>query len=171
MKLASKEELKRKAKHELEEMLVIFAYLAFFFCALTTYKMVILNDFHVKSWNYAFALINALVVTKVIMIGEYAKVGRKYEAQALFLSTIYKAALFCILVFTFHFVEEAIKRLIHGSPVTSAPREVRMDELLGRTIVVFCTFVPLFAFREVRRIMGDEKFRSMVFRAESKRAL
>ena len=52
---------KQKVKHELKEMIVIFLYLAFFFCALVTYSMLLLNEYHVKHWNYAFALINALV--------------------------------------------------------------------------------------------------------------
>jgi hypothetical protein len=104
---------KEKAKHELRELLVIFLYLAFFFCALTTYSMLLLNEYHVKYWNYAFALINALVITKVIMIGEYAKVGTKYETSALVWSAIWKAFVFSWLVFAFHVVEEVIKRLIH----------------------------------------------------------
>ena len=161
---AERAELKRKAMHEFREMVVIFLYLAFFFCALVTYSMLLLNEFHVRYWNYAFALINALVITKVIMIGEYAKVGRKYEARALFLSAIWKALLFGLLVFGFHVVEEVIKRLLHGADISGATREIRVDELLGRSIVVFCTFIPLFAFREFRRVLGEDKFRALFFK-------
>ena len=82
--------------------------------------------------NHTFALINALVITKVIMIGEYAKVGRKYEARALFLSAIWKALLFGLLVFGFHVVEEVIKRLLHGADISAgATRGIRVDELLA----------------------------------------
>lgn len=162
---AERAELKRKAMHEFREMVVIFLYLAFFFCALVTYSMLLLNEFHVRYWNYAFALINALVITKVIMIGEYAKVGRKYEARALFLSAIWKALLFGLLVFGFHVVEEVIKRLLHGADISRATREIRVDELLGRSIVVFCTFIPLFAFREFRRVLGKDKFRALLFKS------
>ena len=125
--------------------------------------MLLLNEYHVKYWNYAFALINALVITKVIMIGEYAKVGRKYEAGALFVSAIWKAFVFGWLVFAFHVVEEVIKRLIHGADIAKASRDIRFDELAGRTIVVFCTFIPLFAFREFRRVMGEKEFRALLF--------
>jgi hypothetical protein len=161
---AERAELKRKAIHEFKELLVIFLYLAFFFCALVTYNMLLLNEFHVKYWNYTFALINALVITKVIMIGEYARVGRKYEGGALFLSVIWKALLFGLLVFAFHVVEETIKRLLHGADISRATREIRLDELLGRSIVVFCTFIPLFAFREFRRVLGEDKFHTLFFK-------
>jgi hypothetical protein len=154
---------KEKAMHEVKELLVIFAYLAFFFCALTAYSMLLLREYHIKGWDYAFALINALIITKVIMIGEYVRVGKKYEAGRLFVSAIWKAFMFTLLVFAFHVVEEIIKRLIHGADMANASRDIRFDELASRSIVIFCTFIPLFAFREFRRVMGDEEFRALLF--------
>jgi len=64
--------LKQRAEHELEEMVAISLYLAFFFCAMVTYRMILLNDFRDSRFSYTAALINALVVAKVILIGEYA---------------------------------------------------------------------------------------------------
>jgi hypothetical protein len=58
---------KEKAKHELVEMLVLFLYLAFFFCAMALYDMLLLRDYHVRVLEFGFALINALVITKVII--------------------------------------------------------------------------------------------------------
>ena len=162
---------KQKLKHELIEMVVLFVYLAFFFCALTTYGMLLLHQYHVPYWNFAFALINALVITKVIMIGEYAKLGRRHENKPLAVSIVWKALIFGLLVFAFHIVEEGLKRLIHGADVAKASRDIRFDELGGRAIVVLCVFIPLFAFREFRRVMGDDEFRKLVigrrFRANS----
>jgi hypothetical protein len=154
---------KQKAKHELRELLIIFFYLAFFFCALVTYSMLLLNEYHVKYLNYAFALINALVITKVVMIGEYAHVGNRGETKPLVLSALWKAFIFTLLVFAFHVVEEVIKRLIHGDAMAEASRNIRFDELAGRCIVVFCVFIPFFAFREFRRVMGEDEFKALVF--------
>jgi hypothetical protein len=156
-------ERRQKIKHELKEMLAIFLYLAFFFCALETLETFLLDEYHLRYWGYTFALISALVITKVIMIGEYAKLGKRHEDKALFLSAIWKAFVFGLLVFAFHIVEEVIKRLIHGADSATVSRELRLDQFAGRAIVVFCTFIPLFAFREFRRVMGEEEFRSLVF--------
>ena len=79
---------KQKMKHELREMLELTLYLAFFFCAIETYRMFLLNQYNVSYWNFSFALINALVVTKVIMIGEYTKLGRRYENTTPFVSAV-----------------------------------------------------------------------------------
>jgi hypothetical protein len=154
---------KQKIKHELREMLGLTLYLAFFFCAIEIYKMFLLREYSVSYWNVGFALINALVVTKVIMIGEYAKLGRRYENRPLLFSALWKAFVFALLVFGFHILEEGIKRLIHGSDLATVSREMRIDQFGARSVVVFCTFVPLFAFRELRNRIGEDEFQSLIF--------
>ncbi|MFZ0311608.1 MAG: hypothetical protein WAL85_02765 [Candidatus Korobacteraceae bacterium] len=157
--------LKRKAIHEAVELAWVFAYLAFFFCALETYSTLLLREFHVRYLSYAFALLNALIIAKVILLGEYAHVGRRYEGRPLLLSAIYKAFLFSLLVFGFHFAEEAIKGLLHGVSMARTFHEIRIDDLLGRSIVIFCVFIPLFAFREFRRVLGEDRFYNLLFRS------
>jgi hypothetical protein len=147
-------------------MLGLFLYLAFFFCALSVYDMLLLKEYNVvQYWNIAFALINAAVITKVIMIGEYAKVGKRHEDEPLLISAVWKAFVFGLLVFAFHVVEEMIKRLIHGADVAKASGDIRFEQLAARSIVVFCIFVPLFGFRELRRVIGEEEFQRLVFRS------
>ena len=101
---------------------------------------------------------------KVILIGEYAHLGKKHENKPLFISSLYKAVLFSALVFLFHVVEEVVKRLIHNEGFAGALREVRLDDLLARSLIIFCTFLPLFAFRELQRVMGEEGFRDLFFK-------
>jgi len=156
--------MKQKATHELEEFAGISLYLAFFFCSIAAYSALLLNQFHVSYFNYGAALINALVVAKIILIGEYAHLGKRHETKPLFQSATYKAFLFGLLVFGFHIIEEVIKVLWHGEKLTTAFHTIRLDELLARTLIVFCTFIPLFAFRELGRVMGEEKFRDLFFR-------
>ena len=163
---AAHSDRKQKIKHELIEMTAISFYLAFFLCALVTYDIFLLRQYHIEFWNYAFAIVNALVITKVIMIGEYAKLGRRQERQSLFVFAVWKAFLFCLLVFVFHILEEIIKRLIHGEDMVRASRDIRVDQLASRAIVIFCVFITLFAFREIRRVMGEEEFWSLVFRQD-----
>jgi len=155
--------LKQKILHEFEEVAILTAYLAFFFCALATYSMLLLDKLHISYFAYGTALINAAVMAKVILIGEAVRAGRKFEGKALFFSAIWKAFVFGWLVFAFHIIEEMIRNLIHGKDAVGAFREIRLDDLLSRSVVVFCTFVPLFAFRELRRVMGKDNFRALLF--------
>jgi hypothetical protein len=159
-----KTSLKQKATHEFQELTAIFLYLAFFFCAIATYSMLLLNKFEISYFTYGAALINALVIAKVILIGEYARLGKNQEAKPLIYSSVYKAFSFSLLVFAFHIIEEVIKHLVHGESVTPLFRETRIDDMLSRTVIVFCTFIPLFAFRELQRVLGEEQFRALLFK-------
>ena len=159
---------KERIKHEALEMLWLFLYLAFFFCALVAYDTLLLKQFQVEYWNFGFALLNAAVITKVIIIGEYAKLGTRHESKALFISAVWKALVFGLLVFAFHVVEEIVKRLIHGADIENASHHLRFEQFAARAIVVFCTFIPLFVFRELRRVMGEEAFQNLLFRRAKK---
>jgi hypothetical protein len=156
---------KQKAERELKDFAWITLYLAFFFCALSTYAMVVLRKYEINYLNYSLAIINALIVAKIILIGEMAHLGTKAEARPLYQSVLYKSIVFGLLVFAFHLVEEFIKRLIHGLPCGAVWRELHLDEVIGRSLIIFCAFVPLFAFRELGRVMGEDKFHALFFKS------
>ena len=80
-------------------------------------------------------------------------------------SAAYKALLFVILVVAFHLVEELVKRFVHTGHFAGAFSQTHMNDLIGRGVVVFCTFLPLFAFREARRVLGEERFKELFFRS------
>jgi hypothetical protein len=155
---------KQKAKDDFKDFLLIGGYLAFFFCALSTYSTLLLRKYDVSYLNYSFAIINALVIAKVILIGEMAHMGRRFEARLLYQSVLYKAFVFSLLVFAFHIVEEFVKRLIHHKPAGTVLHEINYDDLIARSIVVFCTFLPLFAFRELRRVLGQGSLYALFFK-------
>jgi hypothetical protein len=156
--------LKQKAIHEGQEFVGIFLYLTFFFCAVVTNQRLLLNEYHISYFSYGAALINAAVIAKVILIGEYARLGRRREARPLLQVAFYQAFLFSLLVLAFHIVEEVIKLFMHGEQIVAALHHVKIDRLLSGCVVVFCTFIPLFAFRELQRVLGDENFRALFFR-------
>jgi hypothetical protein len=76
--------LKQKAIHEFKEFVGIFLCLAFFFCSMTTYKIFLLKEFHDLYFSYSFVLVNAFVFAKVILIGEYARVGKSLKPSHCF---------------------------------------------------------------------------------------
>jgi hypothetical protein len=157
--------MKQKVIRELEEVGVIFLYLAFFFCAIATFSMLLLNKFQISYFTYGTALINALVIAKVILIGDFMRLGKKQEAKSLIYLSIYKAFLFSLLVFAFHIMEEVIKHLARGEHIAPVFRETRIDDLLGRSLIIFCTFIPLFAFIELRRVLGEGQFSALFFKS------
>jgi len=89
--------------------------------------------------------------------------GKELESKPIIYSALYKAIVYGLLVFAFHIVEEIVERLIHGKDIAGAFREIRLEDLLARSVIIILTFIPFFGFRELGRIMGKDKFRAMVF--------
>lgn len=158
--------LKQKAMHEVQDFVVISLYLALFFCALAAYTILLLKDYNTSSsMSYGFAIINALVIGKVILMGEMVHFGSELDNRPLYQTALYKAFMFTLLALAFHFVEEFVKRLIHGGGPGGVLREIRINDLIARSIVVFCTFIPLFAFMDLRRMLGEDEFYGLFFRS------
>ena len=152
---------KQKIIGDLKLVAWISFYLALFFCALSTYSMLMLHELNVTNsyFRYGFAIINALVLAKIIMIGEYARLGRGHEEQPLIISVLWKAFLFGLLVAAFHILEESVKRLAFHERIN-----MRIDEMLIRNLVVFSFLIPFFAFWELRRVLGEGKLFDLFFR-------
>lgn len=155
--------LKQKATNEVREFMAIFLYVAAFLIVLTTYRMLLLDEFHLKYFRYGAALTEALIATKVIMLGDYLQLGKKHTNKPIFVSAAYQAVLFGLLLAAFHTLEEVVKGLFHGQAVLNTLREIRLNEVLLRSLVVVCGFITFFGYREVRRALGDDKFFSLFF--------
>jgi hypothetical protein len=59
------------------------------------------------------------------------------------------------------------KQPVHGQNIAAVFRELCIDNLLARSAIVFCTFIPLFAFRELQRVLGEDNFRVLFFRTRA----
>ena len=105
------------------------------------------------------------------MIGEFAGLGKSSEQQRLIISTIYKAFVFGLLAVGFHVLEEAVRALVHHKGLAEAFEVLRTAsgryELLGQCLVLFCAFIPFFAFRETRRVLGGSRLYDLFFRRGS----
>lgn len=159
--------LKEKLIHEVREMLAIFLFLALFFCAFTTYRRLLMHELGVSYFHYGFALLKALVLAKVILLGQHARLSQVLDDRPLIVPTLYKVVLFGFLSLAFEVLEHVIGSLLHGKPMTSAFEEilgVGRDELLARSLVVLFAFLPFFAFREAGRLLGHGRLYEMFFR-------
>ena len=161
--------LKERAAHEFKQYAIISAYLAVLFSAVAAYTMLLNrhNDVEDASLTIGFALINALVLGKVILIGEMMGLGKRAEGQPLYQSILIKSVLFGVLIFAFHIVEEVVKRIIHHEPAGTVLHETSLELLAARSIIVLVALVPLFAWREIDRALGDTKLWNLLRQSHS----
>jgi hypothetical protein len=160
-------EWKRKIVHEMTEYWINFVFLAVVFFTFTSYRRLILAEYHVSYLNYGFAVIEAAVLAKIILLGEAARVGRKHEDKPLIVPTLHKTILFTILVIAFKVLEHMIGGLLRGKGLAGGFNDLIGKggyEILANALVMISAFVPFFAIKELGRVLGREKLRALFFR-------
>jgi len=162
-----KKRLKEKIFEEFFEYWINVCYLTLVFAAFTQYRRFILASHDITYTNYGFAVIEALILAKVIMIGAVFRLGRGLEQKSLIYPTLYKTVVFTLFVALFTVLENAIKGLWKGIGFVGGLNEFLgkgAHELLANSLVVFVAFLPFFAYRELGRVLGLEKIRALFFR-------
>ena len=168
-----KASLKVRLIHEAEELLMIFLYLALFFCTFTVYRRLLMRELGFSYFHYGFALLKALVFAKVIVLGRHARISRLLDDRPLIVPTLYKVLVFSVFALVFEVLEHSVGSMIQGHGVTGGFEEiigVGRNELLARTLVVMFAFLPMFAFIEIGRVLGEGKLLELFLRRSTARA-
>ena len=163
----SVQDLKGKLRQELIGYGINVIYLTLVFAAFTVYRRLLLAAHDISYANYGVSLIEALILGKVIMIGDVLRLGRGLETKPLIYATLYKTTVFCVLVAVFKIVEHGIKGLWKGEGFVKGAAEMvtnGFQELLANTLVVFVALLPFFAFRELGRMLGRKTIWDLFFR-------
>jgi len=164
------EGFKERVRHELIEYAFNVIYLTIVFAAFTIYRRLLLSAHDITYTNYGFALIEALILGKVIMIGGVFHLGRGLEERPLIYPTLYKTVVFTIFCSLFTFADLAIKGLVSGHGVAAGLAEYAAqgyEVIFANSMVVFVALIPFFAMKELGRLMGREKIGRLFFRPRS----
>jgi hypothetical protein len=162
-----KKTLKEKAAEEFKLMLIITAFLAAVFVSFLTYRRLISREFGVTSFHYGFALIEALIVAKVILIGKALKIGKKSSGRALISRALWESVFYAVLVGIFAILEHIVEGLLrHKTLAASIDEMLSMGiyEILGRMLVLFVAFIPFFALWQLDTALGERKLFDLFFR-------
>lgn len=105
---------RQKVARELKEMLALFLYLALFFCTFITYRRLIMHELGVSYFHYGFALLKALLLAKVILLGQLTRLSKRLDERPLIVPTFYKVIVFALFTMAFEILEHAIGNLFPG---------------------------------------------------------
>ena len=150
--------LKARALEEMKKYLAITLYLWVLFALFGLYRRVLLQENGIDLWTQSYALINAMVFAKVVLLGEVLDVGKALRRRALIWAVLGKSLLFTALLILFHIGEEAIRALIKHLPVAETALNFAGGTWQGAfayAALMFVTLVPLIAFREVGEAIGQ----------------
>ena len=164
-----KGKIKEKLVHEMIEYWINVIYLMLIFAAFTQYRRLVLAAHDITYTNYGVAVIEALILAKVIMIGGVFRLGRGLEQKPLIYPTLYKTVVFTLFVGVFTLIENMIKGLWQGQGQGLTGDLVEFlgkvpYEFLANSLVVFVAFIPFFGVKELGRVLGQEKIQALFFR-------
>ena len=150
----------------MEQYLLVTVFLLFFFGLLVTYRRFVLAEYKIDYVGYGWAIIKALVLAKVVLVGELLHLGERFGDRPLIVSIFWKTLVFGLFIAAFAVAERLVEGLMHHRPVDeefqlSGPKGY---ELLARTLLEAVALVPLFAFRELSRVLGEERLHDLLFR-------
>ena len=158
---------KHKVVDEMVEYYLNFVYLGFFLVAFAWYRRLVLAEYDILYLGYWVPLVEAAVLAKVIMLGDLLRFGQGFAGKPLLLPTFFRTALFSVYVAVFSVVERTAAGLLHGKGLTAGVAELASrgrDELLAQCVIIFCAFVPFFAFKELERVLGKDALRGLFWR-------
>jgi len=150
--------LKQKAVHETEKLIAYTVYLTVVFAVFANYRRLVLADYDISYFNYGYVVIEALILAKVLLIGEALHLGERYAEQPLIIPTLWKSVAFGILVVAFSILEHLVKGAIHHRDVAQIAADIASkgrSEILARVLTMVVAFVPFFAFSELERVLGE----------------
>ena len=161
---------KQKVIDEFIEYWIVVAFLAWFFAVFAWYRRFVLAEYHISYTHYWVGLIEALVLAKLILIGDALRLGRRLDDKPLIVPTFWKAVVFSLLVAVFSVLEHTIEGLFRHQGVTGGFEELMSKgkyELLGQSLIMFSAFVPFFACKELERVLGEGQLLKLFFRGKA----
>lgn len=163
--LKPKPNLKVRIYDELRRFLMIFAYLWLVFLVFLVHEWIVLADNHIGFRFYGLAAINALVLSKIMMIAEELGYAERFDNRPLIIPIIYKSVLFSVLLVAAYILEEVGVGLFHGKGASESFPELGGGGVIGTFCVMalLCVaLVPFFAFKEIAHKLGEAEFRSLM---------
>jgi hypothetical protein len=158
--------LKQKVYRETKGFLVIALYLWAVLAICLLYKSVILKEHYFDIVAHGFALINALVLAKVLFVARALHLGDQFDDAPLIYPTLVKSGLFSLVLMSFKILEEVLVGLYHKQSFQRTIADLgggTFKGILMLTLLLFVVLIPFFGFTELQRVLGAGKLRQLLF--------
>jgi hypothetical protein len=166
MQNANAKSIQRKAKlmHELTALWWAFLYLFILFGMLRLYGDVLLEKNSIADIKYGTAAINALIFAKVILIGDWMRLGERGGERTLLASVLIKSVVFAGFFIVFHFIEELVVGLWHDKSLHEILSfdATHFRAAMVASVIFAVALLPYFAFREMTFAIGWQRMQTLL---------
>lgn len=157
--------IREKGITEARGLFWIFAYLWVLLGLFALHKSIVLNEPDLF-YHQGVAVINALVLAKIMYVAEALQVADHLKHKPLIYPIVYKSAVFSVILISFHIFEEVLPGMWHGKTVAESMADLgggTLEGILVFGVIGFVVLMPFFALREIGRDIGDDKLFEQVF--------
>jgi hypothetical protein len=159
--------LQEKAVHEARSFVFIFLYLFILFALFTIHEAIILEQHHIDYRYAGFALVNALMLAKVMLVAEDLRLGQRFDDRPLIYPVLFKSVLFAILFICIRVVENVIMGVWDGKTVLESLPGIGGGGIKGVVSVAIIesfALIPFFAFADISRVLGPTALHTLIFK-------
>jgi hypothetical protein len=159
--------------HELREMLppTIFFFIGFNLILFT--KRLILEDYLIQFTGFFIATVSALIVGKVVLVGEVLPFLRRFDGAPLAKPILFKAVVYTLLVFVARLLEAFIHYVVGnhavggGAFIEEVLGSFSWDRFIATQMWVFTLFLVYVTGSEINKLFGDGELFKIFFRRPS----
>jgi hypothetical protein len=158
--------LKDRVLRETVRFARMFAYLLAMFTLFQLHEYVVLAKQQISYSRWGFALINALVLAKVMLVAHDLGLGAWRGFRAPIYIILTRSVLFAAVFFAFDIVEKVLVGAFHGRSIAESLPTYGSGGVLGTVlvgIIVSVALIPFFAVEEISRAMGPGEFTKLLF--------
>jgi hypothetical protein len=165
MNESAKPTVGERAREEFRKYVMVSVYLWICFAVITLYKASVLEEEGISWAPLGFAVVQALVIGKFILIGDALKAGHRSTGHPLLHRIAWRTLAMLLVLIVFKILEEVIVALVHGKPLASLFEELVERPLwvsLAPVLLMLLILVPMITAAEIHRTVGAERFRQML---------
>jgi fumarate reductase subunit C len=169
-----KPNFKTRALDEIREFGKIVFYLWVMFGIFALHESVVSAKDHINYSFYGFAIMNALIFGKVMLIAEDLHFADWFTDKPLIYPILCKAIAFSALFLGFDVLEEMLVGVsFKGKTIGQSIPSIGGGSLSGGFfvgIIVAVALIPFFAFRAIGRVIGERELHRLILTDGSKAA-
>jgi hypothetical protein len=158
--------MKDRVLDEARRFVAMFLYLWVLFGLFVLNERIILDQRGSGFASHGFALLNALVLAKVMLVTEDLNLGRWMRRRPLIYPILFESLLLTVMFICFHVVEHLVVGLFKKETIAASIPAIGGGGLAGVVcvaVILFVSLIPFFAFRNVSRKLGPGQLHLMLF--------
>ncbi len=159
--------MKQKVMHEVRIFIIYTLFLFILFSIFNVYERLLMGIYGDTQIRYGYSLIEALILAKIIMLGQAVKIGERFKHKPLIFPVVHKTVIFSLLLLIFNICEHYIMGFFAGNTIEQTYHEVmrqKINIMLAKNFIMIIIFAQFFTMLELSKTLGENRLVELFFK-------